>query len=990
MEVGGILYFSAEKGDSGDELWRSDGLAAGTSMVKDIRPGALGSYLEDLVNVGGTLFFSADDGTSGRELWKSNGTDAGTVRVKDINAGAGSSNPQALADLNGVLIFSADDGAGHGRELWKSDGTAGGTVMIKDIVPGSGSSTPESFTAVSTSAFHGFLFAASDGPSGGHGNELWKSDGTESGTSMVRDINSGSAGSYPQSLASVGGWVFFSADDGAAAPGGHGRELWKSNGNQADTVLVADINDGPASSNPNALEAEGGLLFFNANDGEHGSELWALVAYAPDLVMSKQVAPATTVAPGDVVTYALSFVNDGNAVATGVVVSDELPAELTEVRVESDLVLSPVAGTAYQWGVADLAPAEGGLITIMAVIQPMQDRGYSFGNTAAIATTAQDSDLRNNEASVNVTVNYPPLGKDDGYTTQEDEGLSVSAPGVLDNDSDPEDSPLTAVLDAPPAVGVLELNADGSFTYAPQPNYHGAVTFDYHAHDGMFDSNSSRVTVSVAPVNDAPVAVNDGYRTIEDVAKSVPAPGVLSNDQDDDGDPLTAVLDKAPEKGELDLRPDGSFTYTPKPDSNGVFSFTYRAYDGQLESQKATVTLEVAAENDAPRAHDDGYSTKEDEVLRLRAPGVLENDDDPDGDDLTVFLDKPPEEGELALLPDGSLLYTPTLNYHGQVSFVYHSSDGIGGSDQATVTLDVTPVNDVPEALSDNYKTLTNQVRQVAAPGVLGNDRDVEGDALTAVLDTDPAKGDLEFAADGSFVYTPKPDTEGVFPFKYHANDGTDDSEQAIVTLTVAATNEAPTAEGDKYTTAEETKLVVPAPGVLDNDDDPDGDLLTARLEAPPLHGDLLLDSDGSFVFRPAKDYYGPDSFTYRAYDGLEESLPVSVNLTVTPVNDAPEAMNDAYLTTDKKALEIPGPGVLANDRDVEGDPLQALLDAPPQEGTLKLNDDGSFRYEPVEGRFGAFAFTYRASDGHLNSSPATVTITVAPSLPVYLPLIRR
>ncbi len=990
VEAGGVLYFSAEENDNGDELWRSDGRAAGTYLVKNIRPGALGSYLEDLVNVGGTLFFSADDGAAGRELWKSNGTEAGTVLVKDINDGVGSSNPQALADVNGILIFSADDGAGHGRELWKSDGTAEGTVMIKDIVPGSGSSTPDSFTLVSTSAFQGFLFAASDGPSGGHGNELWKSDGTESGTSMVRDINAGSADSYPQSLASVGGWVFLSADDGAAAPGGHGRELWKSNGTEAGTVMVADINDGLASSNPSALKADGGLLFFNANDGEHGSELWALVAYAPDLVMSKEVVSATTVAPGDVMTYTLSFVNDGNSAATGVVVTDDLPAELTELRVESDVSLSPVAGTAYHWGVADLAPAEGGMITLTAVIQPQQDQGYSFGNTAAIATTAQESDLGDNEASVYVTVNYPPVGEDDGYTTQEDKALSVSAPGVLDNDNDPEDSPLTAVLDAPPAVGVLDLQADGSFTYTPQPNYHGAVSFDYHAYDGMFGSNSSRVTLSIESVNDAPVAVDDGYRTIEDVPKLEPAPGVLFNDQDDDSDPLTAVLDEAPKKGELDLRPDGSFTYTPKPDSNGVFSFTYRAYDGQVESRKATVTLEVTGENDAPRAQDDGYSTKEDEVFGLRAPGVLENDDDPDGDDLTVILDRPPEVGELALLPDGSLLYTPTLNYHGQVSFVYHSTDGIVESNRATVTLDVTAVNDVPEALSDNYKTLTNQVRQVAAPGVLGNDRDVEGDGLTAVLDTEPDKGTLKLNADGSFIYTPQSDTEGVFPFKYHVHDGTDDSEQAIVTLTVAATNEAPAGEGDEYSTAEETELVVPAPGVLDNDDDPDGDLLTVRLGAPPLHGDLLLDSDGAFAFSPAKDYYGPDSFTYRVYDGLEESQLVSVNLTVTPINDAPEAMNDAYLTTDEKALEIRGAGVLANDRDVDSDSLKALLDASPQEGTLKLNDDGSFSYEPVVGHFGAFAFTYRASDGQVSSSPATVTITVAESLPVYLPLIRR
>ena len=122
----------------GCELWKSDGTAAGTVLVKDIYPGATGSDPCNLTNVNGTLFFPANDGTNGDELWKSDGTAAGTVLVKDINPGASGSDPDCLTNVNGTLFFQADDGA-NGAELWKSDGTAAGTVLVKDINPGAAS-----------------------------------------------------------------------------------------------------------------------------------------------------------------------------------------------------------------------------------------------------------------------------------------------------------------------------------------------------------------------------------------------------------------------------------------------------------------------------------------------------------------------------------------------------------------------------------------------------------------------------------------------------------------------------------------------------------------------------------------------------------------------------------------------------------------------------------------------------------------------------------
>jgi ELWxxDGT repeat protein len=264
--VNGTLFFSANDGTHGDELWRSDGTAAGTFLVADINrstvPNQDGSYPEFMANVNGTLFFNATDGTHGTELWRSDGTAAGTSMVEDILPGPNGSSPNRLTNVNGTLFFSANDGT-HGLQLWESNGTAAGTFLVKDIINGSGPSAyPYYLTNVNGSLF----FSAEDAA---HGDELWASNGTTAGTAIVADIDPGPGTSFPQYLTNVGGTVFFMASDGT-----HGKELWESNGSAAGTFLVKDINPGAANGYALRLTNGNGTLFFEANDGTHGFELW--------------------------------------------------------------------------------------------------------------------------------------------------------------------------------------------------------------------------------------------------------------------------------------------------------------------------------------------------------------------------------------------------------------------------------------------------------------------------------------------------------------------------------------------------------------------------------------------------------------------------------------------------------------------------------------------------------------------------------------------
>jgi large repetitive protein len=571
--------------------------------------------------------------------------------------------------------------------------------------------------------------------------------------------------------------------------------------------------------------------------------------------------------------------------------------------------------------------------------------------------------------------NTPPVANNDTHTTNEDIALAVAAPGVLANDTDANSNPLTAVLVSGPTNGTLVLNADGSFTYTPSANFNGSDSFTYKANDGAADSNVATVSLTVNAVNDAPVADNDSYNTNEDAQLNVPAPGVLDGDADVDNASLTAILVSGPADGSLALNPDGSFTYTPNLDFNGTDGFTYKANDGTADSNVATVTITVGPVQDAPVANDDTATTNEDTPVNI---DVLVNDDDPDNDVLTVLLVDDVTDGTLALNVDGSFEYEPDPDFNGSDGFTYKVNDGQADSNVATVSITVNAVNDAPTANDDAYSTNEDTSLTVAAHGVLNGDTDVEGEPLTAVVVTNPAHGTLTLNADGSFMYTPAVDYNGSDSFTYKANDGGADSNTATVTITVNPVNDAPVATNDVYDVDEDTSLTVAlAEGVLGNDTDVEGHHLTAALVSGPSHGTLVLNADGSFTYTPAANYNGPDSFTYKANDGSLDSNVATVTITVNAVNDAPVATEDAYSTDEDTPLVVGAPGVLTNDVDVDGDHLEAMLVSGPSNGALTLVGDGSFTYTPAVNYNGPDSFTYKVNDGQADSNVATVSITV-------------
>jgi VCBS repeat-containing protein/parallel beta-helix repeat protein len=485
--------------------------------------------------------------------------------------------------------------------------------------------------------------------------------------------------------------------------------------------------------------------------------------------------------------------------------------------------------------------------------------------------------------------------------------------------------------------------------FRPLANWNGSTGFQFTAADLLGAlSAPSGATINVTPVNDAPavttsvgsvfyiendpatavdpsVAVSDvdspnltsatvriigGYVNGEDVLNFSPSGGITGAWDAPSG--TLALNGSATLLSWQTVLQSVAYQNTSENPTAGPRTIELVVNDGTTDSAPATRTVDVTAVNDAPTSTDDTVTTSEDTALvlsgadfgtysdlegspiaavrisSLATNGQLQYDTSGAGAWTAVTLNQIVSAADIAA---SRLRFVPNANDNGTPYAVigFEVSDGTDFSAATySLTVNVAAVNDPPVSVDDSAYAVDedSSLSVGAASGVLTNDSDVDGNALTAVLGTGPANGTLTLNADGSFTYTPNANFNGSDSFTYRANDGAVDSGLATVTITVNPVNDAPVASDDAYSTNEDTALTIAAAGVLSNDSDVDGNALTAVLGTGPANGTLTLNADGSFTYTPRADFYGTDAFTYQAFDGSASSNIATVTITVNPVAD--------------------------------------------------------------------------------------------------------
>ena len=409
-------------------------------------------------------------------------------------------------------------------------------------------------------------------------------------------------------------------------------------------------------------------------------------------------------------------------------------------------------------------------------------------------------------------------------------------------------------------------------------------------------------------------------------------------------------------------------------DAGGVLDFDFMGEDAALNPGVNTINVvatdiserEISVShsvqrllNSTPIAEDDAVTMDEDTTVTI---DVSANDSDPDGnlDPSTVMATGGPANGTLTNNGNGSFDFTPISNFYDSDAFGYEICDSLGACDSAAVIITINPVNDAPTVADVAANSAEDSSSDITLDGM-----DIDGDPLTYMIVGNPSNGSVEIV-DEVAAYTPAPNFNGSDSFTYMANDGTEDSNVATVMLTVQPENDAPTANSQSLSTAEDTPVDITLTG-----DDVDNDTLTFDVSGP---SDGTLSGVAPYLtYTPNLNFNGPDEFTFMVSDGQETSSPATVSINVLNENDAPTAADIAVDVVEDMQTDIALDGM-----DPDDDSLSYTILDDALYGTIVLTGDNA-SYTPDANFDGTDSFTYKANDGLADSNVATVLITILP-----------
>ncbi|NOZ49945.1 MAG: tandem-95 repeat protein, partial [Chloroflexi bacterium] len=763
------------------------------------------------------------------------------------------------------------------------------------------------------------------------------------------------------------------------------------------TVTVTAVNDAPDVGNDTATTAEDTAVtipvLLNDTDVE-GDSLTVTAVSAP------QHGQATITAANTIIyTPTLNYngddsfsttISDGNG-GTGIarvdvtvtpvndapIAEDDAAATAAEMAVDIDVLANDHDVDGDTLSIAQITQGGHGTVSLNGDDTVRYRPDIGFSGIDSFSTTITDGHGGSDTAPVTVIVSGASAGveaTDDIAATPEDTAVSIL---VLDNDSTVAGT-LTLISVDRPAHGATQIVGD-AILYTPDPDYFGEDSFGYMVSDGIASADSATVTVLVEPVNDAPVALDDVSTLAEDTSVDI---AVLANDSDVDGDVVSIISLGQPDHGRVQMLADGAIRYTPDANYNGSDRFTYTIADPFAAEDTAIVSLTVNPVNDASVAIDDAVSTDEDTPIDIH---VLANDSDVEGDAISVIAVSPAQHGTAILGGDGSIRYTPDLNYNGSDGFTYTISDGQGGSDVGSVTITINPVDDPPEGVRDAtilHTTAallavgTNLLQQTEAEiDVLANDVNPDHDQLQVTRVGRARFGRVSIAANGKVKYTPDAGFglgTDTFTYTVGAVGKVFESVDAIHVVLNPPVDEV-IAIDDAVTTLEDKSVTFP---IISNDINNATGTQLSLMGVVPGQGTVVVNPDDTVTYSPPANLNGTDVITYVVGNGATGADTGVATVTITPVNDPPDAVADGATTPEDTAVTI---DVLANDTDVDGDALSVVEVGHPRHGTVEINPNGSLNYRPDSRFYGIDRFSYIVRDAQGADDIGVVLVSVTP-----------
>ena len=749
------------------------------------------------------------------------------------------------------------------------------------------------------------------------------------------------------------------------------------NGNSDSANLTVDVqadNDAPVAANDSANTNEDTNVIVDvlANDSDVDGDTLSVTA------VSASAGAASVNANGDVLytppadfngPVTLNYtVSDGNGG------TDSASVSVTVNAVNDAPVANPDSGTANEDTTVTIdvltndTDVDGDTLSITDATSPNGSVTFSGNNitytptadfNGATTVTYTISDGAGGTASGTVTINVSnindaPVASDDSATTNEDTAVVIN---VLANDTDIDNDALS-VSSVSATNGSAVVNGGGNVVFTPAADYNGSATVTYTVTDGNGGSDNASVSVSIAAVNDNPIANPDTASVNEDESVSI---NVLANDTDVDGDTLS-VANASVTAGSVQVV-GNQVNYTPDADFNGSATITYTIEDGAGGSANSTVAVTVVNVNDAPVANNDTASVDEDSSVVVN---VIANDTDVDNDTLELTAVNA-STGTATINSDGNLLYTPDADYNGAATVTYTVSDGNSGSDSATVSITVNPVNDNPVAAADTGNVQEDETVIINA---LANDSDIDGDSLQLSA-ASSSQGTATITGDNTLSFTPSADFNGTATISYSVSDGAGGSASSTVTVTVAPVNDAPVANDDAEKVTEDSSVTL---SVLENDTDVDNDTLSVT-SASASEGTITVNANNSVTYTPPADFDGAATATYTISDGNGGTATASISFTVEGVNDAPIALDDTAVVDEDASVTV---AVLANDSDIDEDVLSVSA-ASSAQGSVVITADSQVTFSPNADFNGEATVSYTVSDGNGATDTATITVTVNP-----------